>query len=73
MLVLSRKVDEAIVINPGTPYEARIVITEIRHDKVRLGVQTDRSVPIHREEVWKSIQRERSRKDPPNTVHEIEG
>jgi carbon storage regulator len=53
MLVLSRKKDEAIVINDAI----RIVVVEIRGDKVRLGVEAPREVPVHRNEVYEAIAR----------------
>lgn len=59
MLVLSRKSGESILINPGTKSEARIEIVEIRGDKVRLGITVDKSIPVHREEVWAQIQGKR--------------
>ncbi|MEM6690292.1 MAG: carbon storage regulator CsrA [Planctomycetota bacterium] len=51
MLVLSRKKNESIVINN----DIRIVIVEIRGDKVRLGVEAPREVPVHRREVYEAI------------------
>ena len=57
MLVLSRHVDESLII--GNDIE--IVVVEIRGDKVRLGVQAPRDVSVHRREVYDAIQRERSR------------
>ena len=53
MLVLSRKKNESIVINN----DIRIVVVEIRGDKVRLGVEAPREVPVHRHEVFDAIQR----------------
>lgn len=56
MLVLSRRPNESIVIND------KIVITviEIRGDKVRLGIEAPRDVPVHRSEVYSAIQRAES-------------
>ena len=52
MLVLSRRPNESIVIND------KIVITviELRGDKVRLGIEAPRDVPVHRSEVYTAIQ-----------------
>ena len=48
MLVLSRKKNESIVINN----DITIVVVEIRGDKVRLGVEAPKEVPVHRREVY---------------------
>jgi carbon storage regulator len=53
MLVLSRKTNESIVINN----EITIVVVEIRGDKVRLGVEAPKEVPVHRREVYDAIKR----------------
>jgi carbon storage regulator len=53
MLVLSRKKNESIVINN----DITIVVVEIRGDKVRLGVEAPKEVPVHRREIYDSIQR----------------
>ena len=66
MLVLSRKKNESIVINN----DITIVVVEIRGDKVRLGVEAPKEVPVHRREVYEAIQRENlraSRLDPSDT------
>jgi carbon storage regulator len=51
VLVLSRKKNESIVIGD------RVVVTvvEIRGDKVRLGIDAPKEVPIHRQEVFDAI------------------
>jgi len=54
MLVLSRKVDERIMI--GAHIE--VVVCEVRGDRVRLGIKAPRHVAVHREEVYQLIQRE---------------
>ena len=53
MLVLSRKKNESIVINN----DITIVVVEIRGDKVRLGIEAPKEIPVHRREVFDAIQR----------------
>ena len=53
MLVLSRKKNESIVINN----DITVVVVEIRGDKVRLGVEAPKEVPVHRREVYDAIRR----------------
>jgi carbon storage regulator CsrA len=48
MLVLSRKVDQAIVIAG----KVRVVVAEVRGSSVRLGVQAPRDIVVDREEVF---------------------
>lgn len=55
MLVLERKRDERIVIND----EITITVTAIRGDKVRLGIEAPKDMPVHRQEVQDAIRRER--------------
>ena len=53
MLVLSRKKNESIVIDD----DITIVVVEIRGDKVRLGVEAPKEIPVHRQEVFEAIKR----------------
>ena len=57
MLVLSRKRNEKIRISD----DIEIVVVEIRGDKVWLGVNAPKLIPVHREEVYQEIQRDWSR------------
>ena len=52
MLVLSRKKNESVVIND----DITIVVVEIRGDKVRLGIEAPKNVPVHRKEIYDAIQ-----------------
>ncbi len=52
MLALSRKKDEAVIINN----DIEITIIEIKGDHVKLGITAPKSVPIYRKEVYLQIQ-----------------
>ena len=54
MLVLSRKKNEAIVIDG----DVKIVVVEIRGDKVRLGIEAPATKTVHRQEVADAIARQ---------------
>jgi carbon storage regulator len=64
MLVLSRKKNESIVINN----DITIVVVEIRGDKVRLGVEAPKEVPVHRREVYDAIKRNAAVQNGPATT-----
>jgi carbon storage regulator len=61
MLVLSRKKNESIVIDDTII----VTVVEIRGDKVRLGIQAPKEVPVHRSEVHAAIHNEQLRQEPP--------
>jgi len=56
MLVLSRKVGEEIMVG-----DCRITVIELQANRVRLGVEAPRDVPVHRKEVYDEIHRGESR------------
>ena len=51
MLALSRKKDEAIIIND----DVEVTVIEIKGDQVKLGITAPKSVPIYRKEVYVQI------------------
>jgi carbon storage regulator len=61
MLVLSRKKNESIVIDDNIV----VTVVEIRGDKVRLGIQAPKEVPVHRSEVHAAIHAEKAQQEPP--------
>lgn len=66
MLVLSRKKDESIIIGD----DIEVVIVEIRGDKVRLGIEAPKNVPVHRNEVYEAIRRHHGSEEKPASTQE---
>ncbi len=57
MLVLTRKIDQSIVIGDNI----KIIIVDVRGDQVKLGIEAPKDVSVHREEVYEDIQQENRR------------
>lgn len=54
MLVLSRKVNQSIMIGD----DIEIKVLEIRGDQVRIGIEAPKKIPVHRKEVYEAIVKE---------------
>lgn len=52
MLALSRKKNEALIINNNI----EIAILEVKGDQVKIGISAPKEVPIYRKEVYLQIQ-----------------
>ena len=52
MLALSRKKNEAIIINNNI----EITILEVKGDQVKVGITAPKEVPVYRKEVYLQIQ-----------------
>ncbi|MBR6326718.1 MAG: carbon storage regulator CsrA [Lachnospiraceae bacterium] len=52
MLALSRKKNEAIVINNNI----EVTILEMKGDQVKIGISAPKEVPVYRKEVYLQIQ-----------------
>ena len=59
MLVLTRKSNQSIMIGD----EIEVSVLAIMGEKVRIGIQAPRSIPVFRKEVYLEIQQERG-EDP---------
>ena len=60
MLVLTRRVEEGIVIGD----DVRIRVLEIKGHQVKLGIDAPRSTGVYREEIYRRIQEENRRAAP---------
>ena len=58
MLVLTRRINESIVIND----DVSVLVVEVRGDRVRLGIEAPKDVGVHRKEVYDAIRGARSGK-----------
>lgn len=54
MLVLSRHRDEQILIGD----DIVLTVVDIRGDKVRVGIDAPKEIPVHRREVYDAIKRQ---------------
>ena len=52
MLALSRKKNEALIVNNNI----EITVLEIRGEQVKLGISAPKEVPVYRKEVYAQIQ-----------------
>ena len=52
MLVLTRRANQSIMIG----HDIVVTVLEVRGDQVRLGLRAPRSVDVHREEVFATLQ-----------------
>ena len=55
MLVLTRKSNQSIMIGD----DIEVTVLSITGEKVRIGIQAPRDIPVFREEVYLEIQQER--------------
>jgi carbon storage regulator len=60
MLVLTRKSNQSIMIGDNI----EVSVLAIMGEKVRIGIQADRSVPVFRKEVYLEIQAEQQEETP---------
>ncbi len=66
MLVLTRKSNQSIMIGD----EIEVSVLAIMGEKVRIGIEAPRSVPVFRKEVYVEIQQDRAEDDSKEDVDE---
>ena len=55
MLVLTRGLDESLILNNG---EIELVVLGVKGNQVRIGIKAPRSVSVHRKEVYVRLQQD---------------
>ncbi len=55
MLILTRRIGETLMVGD----DVTVTVLGVKGNQVRVGVEAPKEVPVHREEVYKKIQREK--------------
>lgn len=58
MLILTRNRGEVVMIGA----EVAVRVLDVKRNQVRLGITAPKDVPVHREEIYLQIQRERAKR-----------
>ena len=69
MLVLTRKGNQSIMIGD----DIEVSVLAIMGEKVRIGIEAPRSVPVFRKEVYVEIQQDREEGERREVDHALEG
>lgn len=56
MLILTRRIGESLMVGD----EVTITVLGINGNQVRVGINAPKDLPVHREEVYDKIQREKN-------------
>jgi len=54
MLILTRKTFQSVMIGD----EVTVTILGVKGNHVRIGIKAPKNIPVHREEIYETIQRE---------------
>lgn len=58
MLVLTRRIDEKIVIGDNVI----VTVLGVKGNQIRIGIEAPLEIPVHREEIYQRMLKERGRK-----------
>jgi carbon storage regulator len=56
MLILNRRISEKLIINDNI----EVAILGVKGHQVRIGINAPKEVPVHREEIFERIQKEKA-------------
>lgn len=57
MLILTRRLNEKVIIGD---HLVKITVLSIKGCQVRLGIEADKDISVHREEIFNKIQEEKA-------------
>lgn len=60
MLILTRRIGETLMVGD----DISITVLNVKGNQVRIGVNAPKEVPVHREEIYERIRKEREAQAP---------
>ena len=56
MLILSRRLGESVIVNN----DIVITVVKVQGDKVRIGIEAPKEIPVHRKEIQEKVNNEKA-------------